>query len=55
MHVRFDEVKKIKPLIAEYLARIGRRGGSKSRRKLSVKDARGMAVRRWAKQKKDKK
>jgi len=32
----------------EYLASIGSKGGKKSKRKLSKKDARSMAAKRWA-------
>jgi len=32
---------------AEYLARIGAKGGAKSRRKLSAKEARRIAMIRW--------
>jgi len=33
----------------EYLARIGAKGGKKSRRKLTKKDAKAMAEKRWGK------
>ncbi len=37
--------------VTKYLAEIGRRGGSKSKRKLTKKDAREMALKRWGKKK----
>lgn len=33
----------------QYLARIGSEGGKKSRRKLTKKDAKAMALKRWGK------
>jgi hypothetical protein len=38
-----------KTSIAKYLAEIGRKGGKKSKRKLTKRDARAMAKKRWAK------
>jgi general stress protein YciG len=37
--------------IHDYLSEIGRRGGQKSRRRLSSEDARAMVQKRWAKKK----
>ena len=38
--------------LSKYMAKIGKAGGKKSRRKLSKKDARDMVKKRWNKSKK---
>jgi hypothetical protein len=40
-------MKEAKSSIAKYLAEIGAKGGKKSKRKLTKKQARAMAERRW--------
>jgi len=48
-----DTMKKGKTLVQIYLARIGAKGGAKSRRKLSAKEARRIAMIRWKRENDD--
>jgi hypothetical protein len=46
------EVKdELEANIREYFSKLGKKGGAKSRRKLTKKDARAMARMRWDKEK----
>lgn len=45
--------KTVKEIISEYMSKIGSKGGKKSKRKLTLKQARDLNKHRWAKWRKD--
>jgi hypothetical protein len=46
--------KNVDQVISEYMSKLGKKGGAKSRRKLTKKQARAMSEARWGKEKKEK-